>query len=558
MRRQTHPEFGKSKPSKTPNETVPGKTAHLPGLKPAEKLREILRTRNMSLLQVSKESRRLFPGQSLYHIPHNLYYDLRDEGFTPNIYQLIALSRVSGYSLIQWLSVFGLHLDDIPRLQIHLTFPQTILLDSTIYDDNVVVPWFEGQGKLPSQIAPLAQILVQGNSERLPILRQFNTTSFLYAKVGRQDDFSFPELFPGSIVRVDPRNSEIWLRRMSGRVSRDFFLVKHARGLNCCRLQQVAPRRVVLVSTKLTAPRLELQVGSELQILGTIDMEIRRFKKESPALSLATREKPKSQEFSQLGGPHRDLHHLLRQGRQSVGLSFRQASAMSREIARNFGDQRYFTAIGSLSDYESSEAPPRHIHKVMTLCVLYSVGFWQFLKAAGLSMEKLGQEAIPDDLEESTRRGRRSQQKEPEPRRKKRDALAHILAERFEEVPWLLRSALSELCGMSRVSVRDVFWAGEMGHEFHAPLRGAAFFVVNRRRKTPVIWKSEPQWKQPVYLLARRDGTFFCARFDKAEQPTVLHPLPAEPQGANSVRFRNEGEIVGEIVTVLRRISLER
>jgi hypothetical protein len=59
----------------------------------------------MSLFETSKESRELFPGQSLYHIPHNLYFDLRDGRFTPNIYQLIALSCVSGYSLVHWLSL---------------------------------------------------------------------------------------------------------------------------------------------------------------------------------------------------------------------------------------------------------------------------------------------------------------------------------------------------------------------------------------------------------------------------------------------------------------------
>jgi hypothetical protein len=82
--------------------------------------------------------RKLFPGQSLYHIPHNLYFDLRDGRFTPNVYQLIALSCVSGYSLIHWLSVFGFHLDDIPRLQLRLSFPQTMLLDSDVYDRHAL------------------------------------------------------------------------------------------------------------------------------------------------------------------------------------------------------------------------------------------------------------------------------------------------------------------------------------------------------------------------------------------------------------------------------------
>jgi hypothetical protein len=195
----------------------------------------------MTLSQVSKESRKLFPGQSLYHIPHNLYFDLRDDRFTPNIYQLIALSCVSGYSLIHWLSVFGFHLGDIPRLQLRLSFPQTMLLDRALYDSHALVEWFEAKAEPPLRITPLFQILTQNVTERVAALEQINRASFLYAKVGTEDDFCFPELLPGSIVRVDPRASEARLAAMRGKVSNDLFLVEHAGGLNCCRLQQLAP-----------------------------------------------------------------------------------------------------------------------------------------------------------------------------------------------------------------------------------------------------------------------------------------------------------------------------
>src|ERR1700738_1649984 len=116
MRNRKHSAFAKTNLSRTSNEVLcvkRGKLEFYPGLESAQTLREILTRNNMTLSQVSKESRKLFPGQSLYHIPHNLYFDLRDNRFTPNIYQLIALSCVSSYSLIHWLSVFGFHLDDI-------------------------------------------------------------------------------------------------------------------------------------------------------------------------------------------------------------------------------------------------------------------------------------------------------------------------------------------------------------------------------------------------------------------------------------------------------------
>jgi len=509
----------------------------------------------MTLSQVSKESRKLFPGQSLYHIPHNLYFDLRDGRYTPNVYQLIALSCVSGYSLIHWLSVFGFHLDDIPRLQLRLPFPQTMLLDSDLYDRHALVQWFEGKGEPPPRITPLIQILTQNVTERVAALERTNRVSFIYAKVGTEDDYCFPELLPGSIVRADPRASELRLAAMGGKVSHDLFLVEHAQGLNCCRLQKVAPHRVALVSTKLTAPRMELQVGTELKILGTIDMEIRSLKKRSFASGFRTLPTPKSRELLRPDAPSTDLRHLLRKCRQRAGLSFRQASAISAELAQELGDQRYFTAIGSLSDYESAEAPPRHIHKVVTLCMLYSIGFWHFLRASGLAMDKLGQRAIPQELTESTRWAPSSPRKDREPQETKGGSFLSILVDGFEEIPFFLRSALPELCGMSRFALRDVFWVGEMGQEFHAPLRGAAFLVVNQRMKTPFVSESEPEWKQPVYLLARRDGSYFCGRFALAGKTTVLHPLSARPSSPKPYESGGEEEIVGQVVTVLRRIA---
>jgi len=433
-----------------------------------------------------------------------------------------------------------------------------MLLDSDLYDRHALVQWFEGKGEPPPRITPLIQILTQNVTERVVALERTNRVSFIYAKVGTEDDFCFPELLPGSIVRADPRASELRLAAMGGKVSHDLFLVEHAQGLNCCRLQKVAPRRVALVSTKLTAPRMELQVGTELKILGTIDMEIRRLKKSSVVSGFRTLPTPKSRDLLGPDAPSTDLRHLLRKCRQRAGLSFRQASAMSAELAQELGDQRYFTAIGSLSDYESAEAPPRHIHKVVTLCMLYSIGFWHFLRASGLPMDKLGQRAISQELTESTHWASSSRRKDREPQETKGGSFLSILVDRFEEVPFFLRSALPELCGMSRLALRDVFWVGEMGQEFHAPLRGAAFLVVNQRMKTPFVSESEPEWKQPVYLLARRDGSYFCGRFALAGNTTVLHPLSARPSSPKPHESGVDAEIVGQVVIVLRRIAARR
>jgi hypothetical protein len=227
---------------------------------------------------------------------------------------------------------------------------------------------------------------------------------------------------------------------------------------------------------------------------------------------------------------------------------------MSRKIAVELGDERFFAAVGSLSDYETADTPPRHIYKVITLCILYSIDFWQFLRTAGLAINKLGVEAIPDDLEPRPQFAGSSRTGHQEAEVQRKGTFLGTLIYRFEEIPFFLRNALPELCRMSRVSLRDIFWVEDGGQELHAPLRGAALLVVNRRVNTPVISESEPRWRQPVYLLARRDGSYFCGRFTLEGKTTVLHPLFGGLPSMNTAKAGGDAEIVGQVVTTLRRV----
>lgn len=551
-----HSNSGKRKASENRGQ-IPPEDAPLPvGLGTGERVRAILARKNMSLFHVSQASRRLFAGEPLYRIPHNLYFDLRNERFAPSIHQLVALSAVSGYELTDWLGVFGFQLDDIPRLQLQLSFPRTILLDSNVYDRNASIPWFEERRAAPqlTHIVPLIQLLNPSVTERVASLLRMNRASFVYAKVGSQDALAFPELLPHSIVRADPRNVPTALASTARGTSQPFFLVEHTRGLNCCRLQYVATGRVALMSTEQSCARVELQLGRELKILGTIDMEIRNVRKMRRPENHRAFEESKNRDNSPFQLPFPDLRHLLRSGRLRAGLSFRQASALSRKFAEELGDERYFTAAGSLSDYEATNMPPRHIHKILTLCTLYSIDFWQFLKAARLQIEKLGQEVIPDEFavrpqfHEASSYGQLRRQEQGE------GVFLRNLFEQFEEIPFFLRNSLPAISGLPRLSQRDVFWVGGGKHDFHSFLEGTQFLVVNRHTKQPAPLRWEPFWKQPLYLLTRRDGSYFCGMFTREGKATVLRPLSQDLSCPKPSYTGADSEIVGQIVTVVRRI----
>src|SRR5208337_3676355 len=148
----------------------------------------------------------LYGRSSPYFVPHNLYYDLRGGTFSPSIYQFVAFSRITGYRLSDWLRVFGADLENIARLQVSLPSSRTILLDSSLADPDAWVPWLRNRvGNVPAPpIAPLGQLLERSHPRRLRYVSESNNRGFLYAKIGYQDALAFPDLLPGSIVRVNP------------------------------------------------------------------------------------------------------------------------------------------------------------------------------------------------------------------------------------------------------------------------------------------------------------------------------------------------------------------
>jgi hypothetical protein len=185
-------------------------------------------------------------------------------------------------------------------------------------------------------VVPLSQVLEWTKPRRLASLAELQDKGFLYAKIGYQDALAFPALVAGSIVRVKPGTTGDMVGRTSGEGSKNLFLVEHGKGLCCCQIRSVAGGRIATISTQLPYAQVEFKVPEGARLVGLVDLEIRsllRPQQPSVAKELAKRWKPEalSPEPSQLGP-------LLRRARLRTGLSFRAASAVSREVANLLGE----------------------------------------------------------------------------------------------------------------------------------------------------------------------------------------------------------------------------
>lgn len=515
----------------------------------AERLQEILASKSLTLYQVSQMSESQYGRSSPYFLPHNLYYDLRTGTFSPSIYQLSVLSRVSNYRLNDWLSAFALNVEDIPRLQILLPSNRTVLLNSSLDDSHDWIPWLEnkaGNGPAPP-IAPLADLLEFIHHRRLDSMSEFGAKDFLFSKIGQEDALAFPDLLPGSIVRVSPTLGNDLIPRRNGTTSNRIFLIEHSKGLFCCRLRVIGDSLIVPVSTQLAYAQIEFQLPQEARIVGVADLEIRPlFKPEQPGVpkELAKHWRPRvlAQAIK--------LGQLLRSSRSRMNLSLREASLVSHRIVALLGDKRYFVSPSSLSDYEVLDAPPRHFHKAVTLCSLYGLQFHFFLKTIGINPEELGKEPMPDRFVGRTSfPGAARGDVEPH----HGGFLGELLRE-VGEIPFFLRDSLEAISGLTDVSLDDCFWIGGEQNPLHPYLINALLVIVNRRKRKPVHFRSKPLWEQPLFLILKRDGTYLCACCGVENGSLVVHPYSQQLYRATQLRHHEEAEVVGQVVTIARKL----
>jgi hypothetical protein len=525
----------------------------------AERVRTILSTKGLTLYQVSRRSAEMFGRSSLYFIPQRLYHELEIGAFRPNIHQLAALSRISNYRLSDWLIVFGFRLDDIPRLQLLIPWRRTVLLDSSIYDREQWVPWFADRlsAFVGPPIGPLGQFLRRSPARRARELLDLKNKRFLYVKVGRDDLFAFPTLSAGSIARIDAVRSPDLLATLGPGTSKSLFLVENGFSLNCGHLRRTNKNRVALCSAHFPFTQVELPPGDSARVLGLVDAEIRPFTApKGPTTAKATYDEPKAIAAATVD-PGGGLRQFVRMSRMRVGISFREASTLSRWIARLLGDQMYFAAPGTLSDYENVTSPLRHIQKIVSMCVLYCMDFWSFLRAAGISVDFLSGDPVSDEILQRAR---------PYPTQPPEEAarLGHFsqhsvgflssLMEKWEELPLFLRTALPGIVGLKSLSLSDIFWLGGDHNPLHPSLVGGTLLSVNRRVKAPVRSTARTVWDQPLYVLLLRGGDYLCGPCELRRGVLIVHPHAEAPH--NSIQLRNgiDAEVIGQVTAVLRRL----
>jgi transcriptional regulator with XRE-family HTH domain len=517
----------------------------------AETIRLLLAEKGLSLADVARRSRSDAEYGARHHVPHNLYDALRKRSFSPSLYQLAALSSISGYWLSDWLLLFGFSLDNVARFQIYFPALRTVELDASTYHSQGAVPIYRDlrEASFDSPLTPLSRWLSDTGTYKSKGDARPAKTSFRFVKIGLRDAFAYPDILPGSIVRIAPVPSASANRVSAKSAATNLFLVEHGQALLCSRICRPQPNRILVCSKHLPYASMEFELGLEAALAGAADFEFRRTVRfEAPVVpkSLGGYPKPSALRPKLTTG---DVGQFIRDARKRSGLSFREASHRTKVISRFLGDARYFCAPGSLSDYETRKTPPRHLHKLISICAVYFVSVAECFETAGVAMERLGKEPMP------SRYLRPLLSREISSRPVRQSSFLTRIRKRFGELPEFLLPFTADFFGIPELSIRDVFWAGGVKSFLHPYLKRAVVLILDRRKKIPRSSLACPKWAQPLYVFLLRDGTYLCGTCVRANGVLAIHPATAGFPGILRLRDRTDAEVVGQIIGIVRRLS---
>lgn len=341
--------------------------------------------------------------------------------------------------------------------------------------------------------------------------------------------------------------------------SKSIFLIERGSLLHCGRVRRIRGDQVALCSAVFPFSEREFRLGRTGRILGVVDAEIRPVAQQPPpTATVRIRATRKTNATESSNAPMR-LGRLIQIGRMRAGLSFREASATSRRIAGILGDSAYYMSPGTLSDFESLSTPPRHIQKILSLCILYSIGFWDFARAAALKLDGLGDDPMPDELcgRLATHRFGSSEQRSVAGAQHEspNTNFVRALLEQWKEIPVFVANALRDISGLDHLSLLDVFWVGGAQNPAHPHLVNASLVTVNRRLKKPIRSPARTPPEDPTYMIVERDGGYLCGGCTVEQGTLAVHRYTERTLTPVQIERHSDAEIIGRVTAVLRRIS---
>ena len=243
----------------------------------------------------------------------------------------------------------------------------------------------------------------------------------------------------------------------------------------------------------------------------------------------------------------------LRLLREKLGYTLRDVEQSSTVLAERLKNEEYAIPLSRLSDMETKGVVPS-VYRMYSLAAIYRLEFSELMSWYGIDLSRL-----PVDLVRT------------EPRR------THLIEALVNtsnlEIPVRLdpsfdlrrtsnlgriieKWGLVPLSHLRTLSDAD-FTYGYIGSEDFTmyPLLMPGCFVQVDESKDEVVdgvWRSE--YERPIYFVETRTG-YICCWCSVKGDCIILQPHPLSPAPVRMMRYKQEAEVVGQVVGIAMRLD---
>lgn len=245
---------------------------------------------------------------------------------------------------------------------------------------------------------------------------------------------------------------------------------------------------------------------------------------------------------------------VLKDLRERLGLGVRDVQQASALIAAEEENPEFYISAARLSQIENECSVPS-IFKVFSLSAIYGMDFIELLKKYGLNPDDIphyrnmlkldATHPVAMEAHSLATTVTLPVRLDPSFRWDSTQLLNRVVAQ-WGQVPAVLLQELNPRQQMyGYIGIED--------YTMYPMLRPGALVMIDgsRRRVVHTGWANEAE--RPIYFIELREG-YRCAWCQVTSSKLTLVPHPMSPVTAESFRYPDEAEVVGQVVGVAMRI----
>ena len=245
----------------------------------------------------------------------------------------------------------------------------------------------------------------------------------------------------------------------------------------------------------------------------------------------------------------------LKELRSRLGITTRDVTEKSQQIADAKGNEEFYISHGWLSEIETTNVTPS-FYKLYSISTIYDIRFADLLLLFGVDVRKAGKHQLdmpPDDTQLTSVEAGDSDRAITFRVRFDRDFLPDetTLLSRMVEVWGKVPTTL-----VQQLDVRNNHYGfiGLRDFTLYPLLRPGSFVQIDQKLQKIQTYEWRSEFDRPVYFVKLRHG-YACSWCELQGNRLLLVPHPLSPCRTKQVVYGTGAEIVGQVTGVAMRIT---